>query len=375
MISRLELKELASHTHNDAYFVSLFLNVDPKQVKKEEWLLHFKNLSRNALNAMPNGDRAKISSDIDKLERFLTDRPDGLKRGLAVISSTAKDFWWVYHSALPFMSDLIIKQTPFIKPLAHQIDQYQRYMIAVLSGDTVRLYIAGMGEALEVTDIYHPTPSVNTDRDGGMGDMGEIRAKKRKEHSRQILFKDSIQVIEKLLVKEEIKRIILLGTDSTRGNFKETLPEPLLHKIVAESPIENNVTEKEVLERSLPLMKQAEYQFERKALAELFDKAGAIEGGSALGLAAALDALQQGNVRKLYVMTHMVDQGMNCRQCDALLPVVEGGCPYCGGTLDKIPFVYDHAIQKAIEQGVRVDLLEDAPELAKAGGIGALLRY
>jgi len=375
MISRLELKELASHTFDGAYFVSLFLNVDPKQVKPEEWLLHYKNLSRNAINAMPNGDKAKVIPDIDKLERYLTDRPDGLKRGLAVISSTAMNFWWVYHSALPFMSDLTIKSDPFIKPLAHQIDQYQRYLIAFVGGETVRLFIAGMGEAVEVTDIYHPAATSNALRDGGMGDMGEIRAQRRKEHSRQILFKDAFHVIEKLLVKEEIKRIILLGTDPARGHFKEILPELPLHKIVAEGHIDKNAGEKDVLERSLPLMRQVEFQFERKALAELFDKAGAIEGGSALGLRSVLDALQQGKVRKLFVMTHMAAQGMCCSQCKALSTVIEHDCPYCGGKMTAVPFIYDHAIQKALEQDARVDLLEDAPELSKNGGIGALLRY
>ncbi len=375
MISRIELKELASHTLDDAYFVSLFLNVDPKQVKQEEWLLHFKNLSKNAINAMPNGDKANIIPDIDKLEHYLTNRPEGLKRGLTIISSSAKNFWWIYNSALPFMSNLIIEREPFINPLVHQIDQYQRFLIAFVGGETVRLFIAGMGEIIEVTDIYHPAATSNTLRDGGAGDMGEIRAHRRKEHSRQILYKDSYHIIEKLLVREEIKRILLLGTDSARGNFKETLPDPLLHKIVAEGHIDKNADEKDILNKSLPLMKQVEFQFERKALAELFDKAGAIEGGSAVGLSAVLDAIQQGNVRKLYVMTHMAAKGMCCRRCKALSAVIEKDCPYCGGEMDIVPFIYDHAIQKALEQGVRVDLLEDAPDLVKAGGIGALLRY
>ncbi len=375
MISRIELKELASHSERDAYFVSLFLNVDPTQVKQEEWLLHFKNLSRNAINAMPNGDKTYVTPDIHKLEQYLTDRPDGLKRGLAIISSTAKNFWWVYNSSLPFMSDLVVNRTPFIKPIAHQIDQYQRYLIALVAGDTVRLFIAGMGEIIEVTDIYHPSGSQNTLRDGHSGDMGEERAQHRKNNIRHILYRDAIHVIEKLLVKEEIKRIILLGTDSARGNFKETLSEPLLHKFVAEGHIDKAASESDVLEKSLPLMKVVEYKFERIALNELFDKAGALEGASAIGLKSVLDALQQGNVRKLYVMTHMVADGMSCSQCKALSEIIPGNCPWCGGKMETVPFIYDQVIQKALEQGARVDLLEEAHDLVKAGGIGALLRY
>lgn len=375
MITRLELKELASHTLDDAHFVSLFLNVDPKQVKQDEWQLHFKNLARRALAAMPNGDRPKVAPDLDRLERYLADHPNGLKRGLAVVSCCAKDFWWVYHSALPFMADLVIKRDPYIKPLMQQLDQYQRYLVVVVGAEEARFFVAGMGTIQEVTDIYRPLDVSNATRDGGRGDMGALRAQRRKDNNQRILFKDAAAVMERLLTKEEIKRALLGGTDAARGHFKEVLPEPLRHKVVADFHIDRNAGHKEVLDLCLPMMKDVEFQFERKALAELFNRVGLAVGGSVLGLSDVLAALQQGNVRKIFVMTNLADGGMACDHCGALTPRRDRSCPYCGGKMLDAPFIFDLAIQKAIEQGARVDLLEDAPELVKAGGIAAMLRY
>jgi peptide subunit release factor 1 (eRF1) len=375
MISRLELKELASHNHDDTYFVSLFLNVDPKQVKKEEWQLHFKNLSKQALTTMPNGDLGKVLPDVERVERYISDHPTGMKRGLAVISSSMRNFWWVYHSALPFVPNLVIKRNPYLNPLVHQIDQYQRYLVAMVGSEDARLFIAGMGELIEVTDFYHPHSSSNALRDGSRGDMGEVRANHRREHTQHVHFKDIANTVEKLLAREEIKRVLLIGGDAARGHFKEALPEPLKARIVGESTVEHNARERDILERVLPLMKAAEYQFERKALAELFNRVGSSEGGSVLGMADVLTALQQGNVRKMYVMTHLTADGMRCKQCGALSKLHESDCSYCGGAMEKIPFIYDHAIQRAIDQGAHIDLLDDAPELAKWEGIGALHRY
>jgi peptide subunit release factor 1 (eRF1) len=52
MISRRELKELAALRSAGNTFVSLYLNVDPKANPKSDYLLHLKNMSRDALRRL-----------------------------------------------------------------------------------------------------------------------------------------------------------------------------------------------------------------------------------------------------------------------------------------------------------------------------------
>ncbi len=370
MLTRLELKELASHTLDQANFVSLYLDLDPSRVKRDDWHLHYKNL----VKSIPTEARAAVMIDLDRIEQFLGDHPDGVKRGLAVISCSAHDYWWVYHSALGFPSELVVKNDPYITPLVTLLDQYQRYVVVVVGSEDARLFLLGMGDIVEMTEFFRPSVMGDASRDGGWGDMGALRAQRRREHTQRVLFKDVALAMDSLLNREEIKRVLLGGTDSARGRFKEALPEALSHRVVGEFHVEKNVGHKEIVAKLMPVMQAVERRFEKKALEELFHKTSTGQG-AVLGLEGVLGALQQGNVRKMFVLEGKPHRGMVCQTCAALTPLSDEPCPYCGGNLKEVAKMLDLALQKATSQGARVDILHESPELAKEGGIGAVLRF
>ncbi len=371
MISRHELKELASNMLQDAYYTSLYLNVDPRDNPKDEWLRHFKNLSREAMAKIPPDEREQVQSDIAKIERFLADRPDGMRRGLAIISCKRHDFWKVYHTALPFNNQLVIEHDPYIKPLAALCDLYQRYLVVVVGATKARLLITSLGEIEEITAIYKPKMPPDPGRDGSSGDMAELRARKAKEKVERLVHKDAVTSVERVLEDEGIKRILIGGTDKGRSRFKDALPPHIQERVVGEFTVDRYASDNEILDRLMPVMKQVEFDFERKALDELFDQSRK----SVFGLSDVLTVLQQGNVHKMFVLSDVTTPGMVCTRCEALTPERDRNCPYCNGPMRRVPYMLDLAVQKAIAQGARVDMLDHAPRLAKAGGIAALLRY
>lgn len=371
MISRHEMKELASYVLKDNYFISLYLNVDPRDNPKDEWLLHFKNLSRNAITNLKPDERSIVQKDIDKIENYLKDRPEGLKRGLAIISCISENSWRIYNTALPFNNQLIVKHDPYIKPLAAMIDLHQRHLVVVVGATRARLLLTSIGEIEEITEIFKPKESADAGRDGSTGDMGSLRAQKAKEKTLRLVHKDAVAAAERVMADEGIKRLLLGGTDKARGHFKETLSSPMREKVVGEFSIDRIADNSEILKRSTPVMHEVEFQFERKALDELFDQSRKV----VLGLSDVLTALQQGNVHKIYALSNVTAPGMVCTRCEALTPERDRPCPYCDSEMKHIPYMLDLAIQKAIDQGARVDMLDNAPRLEKAGGIGALLRY
>ncbi len=375
MFTKQELKDLSSYVLEDACFVSLYLNVDPKDNPKDDWQLHFKNLSKDAIGDLSMGEACHAQDEIAYIDKYLSDRPEGLKRGLAVISSKAKDFWRVYHTAVPFRNEIFIDKDPYIKPLALMLDQYSRYLIVLVGRQDARLLIARMGEIEEVTAIQTPKLDVNRSRDGGTGDMGAERAQNKMEKARHLLLKDAISTMERVLNTEGIKRVLLGGSVKARGHFKGLLSDHLKkNRLVGEFSVDINARERDILELCLPVMKEVEYKFERVALDELFDQAGNSEG-SVLGLSDVLTALQQGNIKKLFVLADVITPGMVCTKCGALTPERERSCPYCEGEMDHVPHMLDLAIQKALHQKARVDILEVSPRLSEVGGIGALLRF
>ncbi|MFN3821237.1 MAG: hypothetical protein ACK4OO_02795, partial [bacterium] len=181
--------------------------------------------------------------------------------------------------------------------------------------------------------------------------------------------------VERVVESENIKRILLAGSDRSKALLRESLAPWARERVVGEFPLPSRATTKEILERATPIMKEVEERFEQWAVKEMFDRIGESDGGSILGLSDVLSMLQQGNIRKLYVLSQYRDRGMVCRNCGALTPLRDRPCPYCGGDMEEVPYIVDWAIQKALEQGARVDMLDNSPELEKAGGIGAILRY
>jgi peptide subunit release factor 1 (eRF1) len=375
MLTKLELKELASFMLQDTLYVSLYFNVDPKDnPKKDEWYKYFKKASRDILSRMTEDDKIRVQPDIELIDQFLKDEPVNLQRGLAIFSNHTMDFWKVYHTALPFTNQLVIEHDPYIKPAAAMLDLYQRYLVLLVRGSRARVLIADLGQIEELSIVINPRPEPDKSKDGKWGDFGRIRVEKQKEQAQKQLYKEVRTFIEKMQRVEGIERIIIGGTESRRRTFAETLPDVVKNRIVGEFAVEYNATPKEILKVCTPIMKDAEYRFERKALDELFNQGGGGDG-SVIGLSDVLDQLQQGNIRKLYVMQNMVVAGMVCNNCGALTPERERKCPYCDGDMRKVDHMLDLAIQKAIDQDARIDMLEEAPRLVKAGGIGALLRY
>lgn len=372
MITRHELKELASFKVEDVNFVNLFLNVDPTENPKDEWLVHFKNMARDTINNLKPHQKKEVQKDIELIEKYLSDRPEGMKRGIAIISCREKGFWRTYNTAIPFLNKMIVDSDPFIKPLAAMIDLYQRYLVVVVDNTRAKVLITSVGEIEEVNDISSDIDNSNAGKDGSKSDFGSHRAAdKQRDKVQRNVYKGTLKVIEVVQAEEGIKRILLGGTDRARANFKEALSLPLREKIVGEFVVEAKSNNSDILERLMPVMKDVEYKFERKALDSLFDQ----NKSTALGLSDVLTALQQGNVHKMYVLSHVTTPGSSCTQCGALTPERDRPCPYCGSAMRHISYMLDHAIQRAIDQGARVDMLDDAPRLEKVGGIGAVLRY
>ncbi len=371
MITRTELKELASGTIDDNFYVSLYLNVDPPENRNKEWLLHFKNLTKDAISKFDQKQNLLFQDDIDQIENYLNDQPQGMKSGLAIISSSKNNYWNVYHSALTFPNLMVVDHIPYLKPLAVLVDNYSRYLVVVVGKTRARILLTSTGEIKEVTSIVKMPPDADSGRDGSTGDMGKLRAGRQRQQSYRLLHKDALNGLERIIAEENIKRVLIGGPDRGRAGFKAILPNHFREKIVGEFTIDRQAGNQDILDKIQPQMREIESEFERKAVDDLFNQTNR----QVLGLSDVLTALQQGNVHKMYVISNATTTGMVCEQCKALTPDRDRPCPYCSSEMRPINHMLDLAIQSAYDQGSRVDMIDEEPRLEKAGGIGALLRY
>ena len=104
MLSRSELKEIASMEKKDGYFVSLYLNVDPMFNKKGDYMVHLKNMLKNAVESLDKGIYKKVKDDLGKIDNYVLTNKRMFKKGLALISSSANSFWKVKTAHSNFLS-------------------------------------------------------------------------------------------------------------------------------------------------------------------------------------------------------------------------------------------------------------------------------
>ncbi|MGC8787212.1 MAG: hypothetical protein ACP5Q1_07280, partial [Anaerolineae bacterium] len=67
--------------------------------------------------------------------------------------------------------------------------------------------------------------------------------------------------------------------------------------------------------------------------------------------------------------------GYLCDGCQYISAEPIAKCPFCGGKLHKIHGAVNRVVQRVIEAGGKVETVSDNEALAKAGHIGAILRY
>jgi len=135
MFERKDLEELEKLHFDDAFVVSLFLNVSPQERKKQAYLSKFKNLLKNKT------DYNACKEDIDKIESFLQGERESFKKSVVVYSCVKKDLWVRYDLNAELNDDLVIDKTPYTSPLFDLLDNYQKYGVLLVDKKTARVFL------------------------------------------------------------------------------------------------------------------------------------------------------------------------------------------------------------------------------------------
>jgi len=85
--------------------------------------------------------------------------------------------------------------------------------------------------------------------------------------------------------------------------------------------------------------------------------------------------MQQGRVYQLLVDREFHQPGYQCSACQAMVTQALLACPYCGGALVETADIVNLVVQRAVDAGLRVSVLDHGPQTAGIGGIAAVLRY
>lgn len=375
MLTREEVSELMSLPDGGHYYCSLYLDVDPATNPRAEYVTRLKNLLRDAVPVIEDREqRHALAYDLERLTNYVALARSDFKKGLAIIACGPVDVWREYHLAIPVRDVLVCDRRPYLKPLFALLDDHQPYVIVLVDRRSARLFVVHLGEIVEYTE-ENREDIPGKHKKGGWFALSQTRYARHIEHHVDRHLEGVAGLLEKMLSSGYIGRVAIAGPVEAVSRFRSFLPAEAENKILTFFKEEMVVDRGDLLAATRSVMREVERAMEDQFVEEI--TAAVAEGGRAvIGLDDVASSAVQGRIRKLAVASGYQSSGYRCQDCGHLFTTANGHCPYCNGTMEEIPRLVDLVVQMAADQGALVEVVRQGhPVLARAGQIGALLRY
>jgi hypothetical protein len=220
---------------------------------------------------------------------------------------------------------------PYLAPLVLALDEHEPYGVALLDAQEFRFFVsapmeepahastgASSGFLREVEiESRQPYPKVGGTRDH------EPAGATRQAHLHRF-FKELAEQTRKLVLRDGIKHLILAGPKERTAAFRETLPQDVQERVVAEEQVEARGPENEAIEEFETIVERAEK--ERKAGLIYQARESGVHG-----IKDTIEALQLGQVHHLIALWGL---DAELRWCDfdelAMMDISGQECTFCG---------------------------------------------
>ncbi len=244
---------------------------------------------------------------------------------------------------------------PYLAPLILALDEHESYGVALVDAEEFRFFVsAPMGDPARGSDgassgFFREVdlkPSRPYPRGGGQTDLDP--AGRKQDSNIYRFYKDVGELTQKLVAQDNVKNLIIAGPKERTSTFRETLPEPVKEKVVAEEAVAANAPENEILEQFEEIQQKAERARED-------DLIGQARENGVRGINDTIEALQEGRV---YHLIALYDLNGEIRWCDhdqlAITNIAQEECPYCRRDT-RVRDLTDVIIDLATARGARLE--------------------
>ena len=376
MITREAIRELAAFASDAGCAVSFYFQpLTPANQSHHDELIQARELVRQALreSGKPGRD-AGARADLERILALAEQLHGNHARAKAVFACAGRGLWREFD--LPprlARSQLFLGRHFHLKPLLALLDTLPRCGVVVADHKRARVFELAMDRLTEATGLV----SAITRRRRSDGFMGYEAG-----HAQRRVEDDELHHLKQ--VGERLKHL------STRGGAEllavgcreETWHqlEPHLHAYVrqrllgrfAADPV--SATAGQVRAQVQRLLAEHGARRSRELLREVLGESQR-NGRGALGLRNVLRSLERGEVQAVLVSESFAGRGSECRACGRLDSRLLQHCPLCGQETSELADLGERLLGQLLRSGIELWRLGADPELEKAGGIAALLRF
>jgi peptide chain release factor subunit 1 len=378
VLDRDTLRRLAEWNTNGFPVVSLYLDVDGRRFpKRADYLARADHLIRRAreeAQAMEDREHARsVHRDSQRMWDFVNDEFDrkGGVRGLTLFGCSGMSLWEELTLPARAPERIVIGDRPYLLPVEVVLQGYEDVCLALVDREKARLFVSALDRIEEASDVLDDVP--------GWHDQGGWSQARFQRHIKVHVLRHLKHVSEVLLGlfrRNRYQRLVLAGPDEVVAELERELHDYVRRTIVAKTSLPMHSSAGEVLQRIRELEEQMERGREEEAVGRLSAEIEAQTGRAVAGMVDTIAALEEGRVETLIVGADLEASGVRCPSCGHLAPRGRS-CPACGARMDQAPDLVEEAVESALRQRCRVEVLTQglADDLARHGGIGALLRF
>jgi peptide chain release factor subunit 1 len=371
---REQLDRLAAFEPIDnAPVLSLYLDMRPDQHGRDNYTTFLRKTFAERSRTLQGEARKSFEHDAERITGYLDQQLRKSANGLAIFACAARDefFEAVQLDASTDGHWLFIGSVPHLYPLARVNDQFPRYAALLVNTNSARLFVFGLG----ATELTRQVVSPKTRRTM-MGGWSQARYQRHVENFHLHHMKEVVDVLDRVVRKESIGRIVIACDDTARATLFEQLPGHLKNLVVDTMALDINTPEHQVLSDTLAVMREHDAHTDADRVAAMLD-AWRAHGLAVAGPEETLQALAQGQVEELLI-TAVPDLIRNT----SVLPPdaapgpldVDTSAPATGLDQDRLK-LSGELVARAQRTSARIRFIEDPALLARVGGVGAILRF
>jgi peptide chain release factor subunit 1 len=378
VISDDRIRALAGHRASTVV-TSCYLDVDgrrlPRHADYEAQLDHLMRQARDRAAAFGPEAARSVGGDLDRIAAWVRHGFERSRvRGLAFFGCSADGWFEVVESPLPVRSGVVVNHTPHVRPLESLLAAYERFAVVLVDRQRARLFRFDLGELTEHTEVFDAAPRAAAGEGAGHPGQGS-RGAAVQRHSDELAhrhLKHAADVTFAELKERPVDHLILGGPHETVAEFEALLHPWIRERVVDRLAISATAGPDEVRQAAL-CVEDAVTRRDQGALVEKLRGAVATGGGVA-GLDGTLAALVERRVDLLLVSDGFETEGWRCRSCRYLGPRGRR-CPVCATDMDLVDDVVEEAVEEALANKCRVQMVRANADLDVLGRIGALLRF
>jgi peptide chain release factor subunit 1 len=377
VISEDRIRVLAGH-RGSCVVTSCYLDVDgrrhPRHADYETHLEHLLREAREKAAGFGSEAVRSVAGDVDRIRNWVRGGFDRSHvRGLAFFACSADGFFEVVESPLPVSNDVVVNHTPHVRPLEAILQAYDRFAVLLVDRQRARLFRFELGELTEHTEVFDAVPrgSAQTGHPA-QGSRGSHVQRHTDEITHRHL-KHAADVTFAELQRRPVDHVILGGPHEIVAELEGLLHTWVRDRVVDRLVIATTAGPDEVRQAALTV-EAAHARRSEAALVERLRNAIGTGSGGVAGLEATLAALVERRVDVLLVSDGYATEGWRCRSCRYLGPKGRT-CPVCKNSMDLVDDVVEEAVQEALANKCRVQIVRENADLDVLGRIGAVLRF